>query len=120
MTEKDFKLINLGFLREFCHDDRGKIVNYIHMFLESAPEQMELMKKNAAAKNWKALKTAAHSLKPQIAFMGISSAGPLIEKIEVSSLSDNPSQELPSLLDHLDEALEQSFSELIETLVTLA
>src|SRR5262249_20884724 len=120
MAEKDFKTINLEFLREFCRDDRNKMVNYIHMFLESAPEQLEIIKKNSTAENWGAVKTAAHSLKPQITFMGIASGAPVIEKIEATTLSANPSTELPSLINSLEATLEQSFSELIETLLILS
>ncbi|MEO6167492.1 MAG: Hpt domain-containing protein, partial [Chitinophagales bacterium] len=75
-------LIDLTFLKEFCKDDHEKMANYIHLFLETAPEQMEAMKNLSNSCNWTAVKTVAHTLKPQLAFIGVVNLSPLIEKIE--------------------------------------
>lgn len=114
------QLIDLSFLREFCRDDRQKMANYIHMFLESAPEQIETIKKSAVASNWLGVKKAVHSLKPQLTFIGVSIVSPLIEKIEYSATSENATSEIPSLIVHLEALMERSFNELIQTLVYLS
>ncbi len=120
MTEKQEKLIDLTFLRQFCKDDREKMANYIHMFLESAPEQVEAMKEDANAGNWNAVRSAAHSLKPQLTFIGASFIQPLIERIEASTASDKASVDTPFLLRKLEELLDRSFTELIQSLVSLS
>lgn len=112
-------LIDLTFLKEFCNDDHEKMANYIHLFLESAPEQMEAMKSLASSGNWPAVKTAAHTLKPQLAFIGAVNLSPLIEKIEAATISENPVAETPTLVRKLEQLLDQSFNELIQSLVSL-
>ncbi|MBA3648159.1 MAG: Hpt domain-containing protein [Chitinophagales bacterium] len=114
------KLVNLQFLREFCHNDQNKMVNYIHMFLESAPEQLELIKKHTTSGNWNGVKAAAHSLKPQVVFMGMSSIEPILARIEDNIISENSFDQIPFLSNELDVQLGYAFSELIETLVTLS
>lgn len=120
MEPRQEKLIDLTFLREFCKDDHEKMANYIHLFLESAPEQMEMIKRNAKSGNWLGVKTAAHSLKPQLAFIGAITVPPLIEKIEKSAASENAIAETSSLIKNLEILLDQSFNELIQSLVSLA
>ena len=120
MPEKEPHLIDLTFLREFCKDDREKMANYIHIFLESAPEQMEEIKIKAGLGNWSAVKAAAHALKPQVKFMGLAAVQPMIEQIEQDATSENPAIKLPQLLSNLESLLERSFNELIQTLVSLA
>lgn len=121
MTEnRPDRLINLTFLREFCRDDRQKIANYIHMFLQSAPEQLEFIRANSDAADWNAVKAAAHSLKPQLLFIGADNTQPLIKKIESSASLENAPNEIPALVLHLEELMQQSFHELIETLVSLS
>ena len=113
-------LIDLTFLKEFCKYDREKMANYIHMFLESAPEQIETMKSDAGSGNWKAVKSAAHSLKPQLTFIGAGFIQPIIEKIEDSAAPDKAHHETISLLYSLEEHLEHAFNQLIQTLVSLS
>ena len=114
------KVIDLTFLREFCKNDKDKMANYIHMFLESAPEQMEAMKEEANAGNWPAVKSTAHSLKPQLAFIGVGFLQPLVEKIEAAAVSERAPLETPTLLFKFEVLLDQSFNQLIQTLVSLA
>lgn len=121
MTDKEnHMLIDLTFLKEFCKYDREKMANYIHMFLESAPEQMENMKSDAGSGNWKGVRSAAHSLKPQLTFIGAGYIQPLIEKIENAATSDKAPVETLSLLYKLEEYLEHTFNQLIQTLVSLS
>ena len=114
------QLIDLSFLRKFCRDDRQKMANYIHMFLESAPEQIESIKKSAGSSNWSGVKKAVHSLKPQLTFIGAGIVAPLIEKIEYSATSGNANSEIPSLIGRLEDMMDRSFNELIQTLVYLS
>jgi HPt (histidine-containing phosphotransfer) domain-containing protein len=120
MTDKDTPLVDLTFLREFCRDDREKMANYIHMFLESAPEQMEDIKSKAGQGNWNAVKAAAHALKPQVKFMGLAAIQPIIEQIESDTHADSSLASILPLISHLERLLERSSNELIQTLVSLA
>jgi HPt (histidine-containing phosphotransfer) domain-containing protein len=121
MTDKENDmLIDLTFLREFCKDNKEKMAHYIHLFLESAPEQVESMKSDADAGNWQAVRTTAHSLKPQLTFIGVGYMQPLVEKIESASVSANMTSETITLLGMLEDHMEVAFNQLIQTLVSLS
>ena len=65
------RLVNLSFLEKFTGGNQSKIKRYISMYLATAPDILERMKKNLDAQNWSDLGINAHSLKPQTDFMGI-------------------------------------------------
>jgi HPt (histidine-containing phosphotransfer) domain-containing protein len=75
-------IIDLTFLRGFTKNDTERMKKYIGMFLQHAPVMMQNIEKAFAEKNWSAVKASAHSLKPQITYMGIKNAEDLIRSIE--------------------------------------
>ncbi|MFN3939657.1 MAG: Hpt domain-containing protein, partial [Chitinophagales bacterium] len=75
-------LINLRFLESFTNGDTAKMKKYINMFIQSAPDAINQMKQLHAAGNWNQLRTVAHSLKPQLGYMGIDTVKELILRIE--------------------------------------
>jgi hypothetical protein len=66
------------------------------------------------------VRSAAHSLKPQLTFIGAGYIQPLIEKIENAATSERAPVETLSLLYKLEEHLEHTFNQLIQTLVSLS
>ncbi len=75
-------MVDLAFLEKFTKGDSAKMQRYIRMYLtESSPvfEKMEACIKN---KDWAKLAICAHSLKPQVEFMGIDSLKQVLMAIE--------------------------------------
>lgn len=87
--------VDLSFLSAFTRGDNAKMKKYIGMFLESAPEQLGLMEKYCEEKNWHLLKVTAHSLKPQMNYMGIAELEHTIKDIEFFAGAETKLEELP-------------------------
>lgn len=57
------------------------------MFLQQTPAMIQQIESSYKEKDWTKLKTSAHSLKPQISYMGIKSAESIIQTIEANSIA---------------------------------
>ncbi|HMQ76514.1 MAG TPA: Hpt domain-containing protein [Flavobacteriales bacterium] len=62
--------IDLGYLTRFCKGDRVRMERYIRMYLDSAPGSFDGLVEQANAGDAEALAAAAHSLRPQVNYMG--------------------------------------------------
>ncbi|HET6991879.1 MAG TPA: Hpt domain-containing protein [Bacteroidia bacterium] len=82
MINADESLINLDFLKNFTGNDSARMRKYINMFLGSAPAEAENIRKALAEQNWEALRASAHSLRPQMTYMGMKSGENLLRQIE--------------------------------------
>ena len=107
-----YQMINLAFLENFTKNDMSKMVKYINMFLQLAPASIETMKQQHAAADWVNLRTTAHSLKPQFAYMGIDSLKESILRIEeYAGESKNPEM-IAELIKTVDVGCKIAFAEL--------
>ena len=110
------QLSDLTFLKTFTAGDSVKMSKYINMFLSAAPQSLVQMKQQIEASDWKALKTAAHSLKTQLKYMGIASAVETAYAIEQNCGEMKDLDKIPDLMKNLDESTLTAISELQEAL----
>lgn len=75
-------MVDLSFLEKFTKGNTTKMRRYISMYLNTAPETFERMDQNIKDNSWSELAINAHSLKPQVEFMGISTLKELLIEIE--------------------------------------
>jgi HPt (histidine-containing phosphotransfer) domain-containing protein len=75
-------MVDLTFLKQFTKDDPKKMRRYISLYLDVAPKTFEEMERNLKNKDWEQLRINAHSLKPQVDFMGVNSLKEALIKIE--------------------------------------
>ena len=106
------KVTDLTFLGSFTGNDTQKIKRYVQMFLDRAPEQLDEIRTSLGTADYAQLRGAAHSLKPQLSYMGIKSLEQDIRNIEEYSGSGNNLEALPALVEKLDTTLKQAFNEL--------
>lgn len=106
------EIINLDFLKTFASGNTEKMNKYINMFLQHAPVLVKSIEENLSAQDWSALRSSAHSLKPQISYMGIKSAEELIKAIERNAGDKTNLENLPSQVDTLKGILEKAYPEL--------
>lgn len=100
-------IIDLTFLRGFTKNDPERMKKYIGMFLQHAPVMMQNIEKAYTEKNWSAVKSSAHSLKPQITYMGIKGGEDLIRSIEnngAASIEEGTGEMINQLKSILDVA----------------
>lgn len=111
--------IDMAFLENFTGGDKVKMSKYIKMFLDYAPAQVEKMKTLAADKEWSQLKVAAHSMKPQISYMGIKGQEAVIKKIEQQAEEQIELENMPVIIENLGSDLQLAYAELQDVLNSL-
>src|SRR5665213_1394488 len=65
------QVTDMTFLRQFTNGNMEKQQKYIGMFLTNAPKLLDSLDKALADKDYTSIKIAAHSLKPQLSYMGV-------------------------------------------------
>src|SRR5436190_18932951 len=81
------KITDMTFLNSFAGGDTVRMKKYVGMFLQIAPAQLEKIRAALAASDWDGVRANAHSLKPQITYMGIKAGEALIKQIENDAAS---------------------------------
>lgn len=115
-----YKNINLDFLKNFTGNDTKKIVRYINMFLQSAPAAIQTMQKQLDLKDFTALKTTAHSLKPQLSYMGITSLKETILRIEEFAGEQKYPDKIQELIKTVETECNIAFDELLDAIEKLS
>ena len=82
------------------------------MFLENAPKLLESIERGLANKDYQTVKIAAHSLKPQLGYMGVKEDVSNIFLIEQSSGETAHHESLPDLVENLKRLCNKAFEEL--------
>jgi HPt (histidine-containing phosphotransfer) domain-containing protein len=103
---------DLTFLTSFAGGNKEKISKYVNLFLRHAPAMVGQIEQHLASKDYAALRTAAHALKPQISYMGITSAEGLIKEIEANAGEQKNLDALPGQVEKLKGILSEAYPEL--------
>ena len=103
---------DMRFLKQFTNDNREKQQKYIGMFLENAPRLLENIDKALAVKDYQTIKIAAHSLKPQLSYMGIKEDVSNIFLIEQAAGETAHFDTLPKMVNNLKRMCNKAFEEL--------
>ena len=103
---------NLDFLKQFTNNDPTKMKKYIGMFLENAPKLLNRLEQGMAVQDYEEVKIAAHSLKPQMSYMGIDEELSHIFMIEQLAGSQSHTEQLPGLVSNLVRVCHQVYAEL--------
>jgi len=107
------QVTDLQFLTQFTNGNTEKIQKYIGMFLENAPKLLQTIEQTLAAKDFPALKIAAHSLKPQLSYMGVKEEVSHIFLIEQTASEAVHYERLLPLVANLKNVCNKAFEELI-------
>lgn len=100
------------FLNGFTKGNTEKMQKYIGMFLENAPRLLSGIEASLAARDLPSLKIAAHSLKPQLSYMGVKEEVSNIFLIEQTAGEQGHLDRLPELVANLKRVCEKAFEEL--------
>jgi len=103
---------DLSFLKIYASGNTKLMKNFIESFLEKTPKSIQLLEDHLAANDFHSLSRSAHSLKPQLSYMGIKSAHDLIVEIEESAKNQTGAENLAASINSLKEILEEAYSEL--------
>lgn len=103
---------DMQFLRQLTSNNPDKQKKYIGMFLENAPKLLDSIDKALAIKDYPTIKIAAHSLKPQLSYMGVKEEISKIFLIEQSAGEAAHFDTLPQLITNLKRLCVKAFDEL--------
>ena len=103
---------DMHFLQQLTSNNPEKQKKYIGMFLENAPKLLDNIDKALVAKDYPTIKIAAHSLKPQLSYMGVKEEISKIFLIEQSAGEAAHFDTLPQLITNLKHLCIKAFEEL--------
>lgn len=106
------KETDLTFLQSFTGGNPEKMKKYMNMFIEMCPGQLTLMSDHLKNGNYDQLRAAAHSLKPQITYMGIKRGEGLVKSIEQMAAEKRDVDQLPAMLDEFSNICNLAVEEL--------
>jgi CheY-like chemotaxis protein len=106
------RVTDRAFLQNFTGGKPDKMEKYIGMFLENAPRLLKNIDEALAANDLSALKIAAHSLKPQLTYMGVKEEWSHIFLIEQTAGGAGNAASLPQLISGLHRVCSKAFEEL--------
>lgn len=95
------KHINLNYLDSLVEDDIETKTTMLNILLEETPDEISKIEQSHTAKDWTALKNAAHKLKSTLAFTGNQEM--ISANLEIEDIAKNASEleKLPSLIQKL-------------------
>jgi signal transduction histidine kinase/CheY-like chemotaxis protein/HPt (histidine-containing phosphotransfer) domain-containing protein len=108
------KVTDRMFLKQFTGGKPDKMQKYITMFLENAPKLLSAIDNGLAVGDYNAIKIAAHSLKPQLSYMGVREEVSHIFMIEQAAGSSAHQEKLPEQIRSLHKVCQKAFEELRE------
>ena len=105
-------LTDLTFLQSFTGGNKDKIVKYINLFLQACPDQLGKMNGCLAEKDYPGLRAAAHTLKPQVIYMGMKKGEEQVKRIESMAGEQRDVEQLPALLSEFNQLCLSAMEEL--------
>lgn len=103
---------NLEFLKNFTGNDSARMRKYITMFLAAAPDDASAISNAMRENNLEALRASAHSLRPQLSYMGIKNGEHLLKQMEEIVRSTMGTERLPAMVEEFSAIFGQACEEL--------
>lgn len=105
-------ITNMDFLNGLTKGNEEKINKYKSMFLLNAPKLLNDIKTGIENDDYELVKIAAHSLKPQLGYMGVAEEVSNIYLLEKSAAERAHQHFIKPLIENLERVLEKCFDEL--------
>lgn len=109
------EVTNMTFLKQFTGGKTEKMDKYKAMFMENGPRLLNNIDKGLEENDYPAVKIAAHSLKPQLSYMGVKEEVSNIFLIEQTAGQEAHFERLPELVANLHRVCQKAFEELKKT-----
>ena len=116
---EEAKLTNLSFLEIYSGNNPALIRKLIQSFLDKTPAVLNQMEEQVNANDLFSLSRTAHTLKPQLSYMGIKRAEETTKEIEECAKEQKDIASIPQKMDELKQMLQQSYAELNDHLSRL-
>ena len=113
-TLNKYKTIDLEHLKELTKDNKDRILKYIGIFLQNLPDELEVLKKHAAQKDFTSIRESLHKLKGITAYMGIKKLSSLFNSPEYSSLEQMSEEKFKNFFAEIEDSCNKAIEELTE------
>jgi len=113
-TLNKYKTIDLEHLKELTKDNKDRILKYIGIFLQNLPDELEVLKKHAEAKDFAAIRESLHKLKGITAYMGIKKLTSLFNSSEYSNLEELSDEKMKEFFSEIEDTCTKAIEELKE------
>lgn len=110
--ENTNRTVDMAFIKSLTRNNNVLIVKYINMFLDSTPQEIELIKNSWQNQNWGDLKKITHTIKPKLCYMGVKPAEEIIKQIEEMAGDNSKMTELSELISKAEIVLNAAIKEL--------
>lgn len=81
-------LTDLAYLERFCKGDRARMERYVNMYIQGSPAMFADLGSKLAAGDAEGLAIVAHSLRPQVNYMGATRLFDLLTTIETMARAE--------------------------------
>lgn len=105
------RVTDMQFLKQFTGGNQEKLEKYKGMFLQNGPLLLAKIEEGLRSGDYPAVKIAAHSMKPQLSYMGVKEEVSHIFLIEQTA-GEAHFERLPDLVAQLRRVCEKAFEEL--------
>jgi len=116
---RQFSVTDMQFLKQFTAGNPEKLRKYINMFLDNAPTVLERLELALNTQDFPTVKICAHSLKPQLNYMGVKEEISKILMIEQLAGEQPSTGSLAPMISNLKQVCGQAFEELRKNLSQL-
>ena len=106
------KVTDMQFLKQFTNGNSEKMNKYISMFLENGPRLLTNIEQALKNNDYPSIKIAAHSLKPQLSYMGVKEEVSKIFIIEQTAGEPAHHHRMPEFVANLIQVCNKAFQEL--------
>jgi len=109
------KCIDLEYLLRRTKSNKALMMEMIKLYLEQTPPLISIMKQSMHDKDWKSLHAALHKMIPSFSIVGISiDFENMAKKVQEYARTQEQSDEIPGLLEQLENICAQACIELEE------
>ncbi len=102
----------MQFLKQFTGGNQEKMDKYKSMFLENGPRLLNNIDDGLKNNDYGVIKIAAHSMKPQLSYMGVKEEVSHIFLIEQTAGEQAHFERLPAMVEQLKRVCAKAFEEL--------
>lgn len=105
-------IYSLDKINEMAEGDEEFVISVISVFLEEVPEDLELLEKAIAQRNYENVYQLAHKIKPNVDLLGMEHARATALEIETLGKSAANSEKIEELFPRLKKDIQQVVTEL--------
>ena len=106
------KLYSLDLVKKLAHNNYEVIHKLIHVFIKQAPASVSDIKSAYYSKDYEAVSSLAHKIKPTYGYFAVSGTEKDIELIEKLSVIGSPSPEIEEIIIKLEQATRMVVAEM--------